>query len=111
MNDLPWRVLLSRFGQPVRIHSALSGSVREVRAFLQPVLRKDEDQLVPSPVGTRQDDRFLYLGPANVPLNDGDVVEWERSRYLVQSAHLVGPETGGHIRAILRPEYYEEVQG
>ena len=45
----------------------------------------------------------MYLGPAGVPLKDGDQVEWRGGRYAVQSAHPVGPETGGHFWALLRP--------
>ena len=44
--------------------------------------------------------KIVYAG---VPLKDGDQVEWRGGRYAVQSAHPVGPETGGHFWALLRP--------
>lgn len=103
MTDRAWKSILSRYGQEVILRPAGGGEERALRAFLQPVLQKSEDQQVPSPLGFRREDRFLYLGPADVPLKDGDEVEWRGRCYAVQSAHPVGPETGGHFWALLRP--------
>lgn len=103
MTDRAWKSILRRYGQEVTLHPAGGGEGISLKAFLQPVLQKSEDQQVPSPLGLRREDRFLYLGPADVPLADGDQVEWQGGHYAVQSAHPVGPETGGHFWALLRP--------
>ena len=103
MTDRAWKSILSRYGQEVTLHPAGGGEEIFLRAFLQPVLQKSEDQQVPSPLGLRREDRFLYLGPADVPLKDGDEVVWQDGRYAVQSAHPVGPGPGGHFWALLRP--------
>ena len=103
MTDRAWRQILSRYGQVLTLRPAGGGEGISLKAFLQPVLQKSEDQQLPSPLGLRREDRFLYLGPAGVPLKDGDQVEWRGGRYAVQSAHPVGPETGGHFWALLRP--------
>lgn len=108
MTDRAWKGILSRYGQTVTLRPVRGGEKISLKAFLQPVLRKDEDQQVPSPLGLRREDRFLYLGPADTPLEDGDVVEWQGRRCAVQSAHPVGPETGGHFWALLRPADEEE---
>ena len=103
MTDQAWKRVLNRYGQTVTLRPARGGQETAVRAFLQPVLQRSEDQQVPSPLGLRREDRFLYLGPMDAPLEDGDQVEWRGRRYAVQSAHPVGPETGGHFWALLRP--------
>lgn len=108
MTDRAWNTILSRYGQAVTLLPAGGGEERVLRAFLQPVRSKSEDQQVPSPLGLRREDRFLYLGPADVPLKDGDEVDWQGGRYAVQSAHPVGPGPGGHFWALLRPVDEEE---
>ena len=103
MTDRAWKGILSRYGQTLSLHPAGGGEEISLRAFLQPVLGRSEDQQGPSPLGLRREDRFLYLGPADVSLADGDELEWQGTRYRVESTHLVGPETGGHRWALLRP--------
>ena len=110
MMDGAWRSILKRYGQTVTVYLPGQQEGVETQAFLQPVLRQGEDQQVPSPLGLRREDRFLYLGPVQVPLQDGAQVEWQKNRYTVESAHLVGPQTGGHIWAMLRPRDKEEGQ-
>ena len=72
-----------------------------LRAFLQPVLDREREQRLPSPLGQRPEDRYLYLGPADIPLEAGrSQVEWKDRAFEVQSAHLVGDS---HWWALLRP--------
>ncbi len=101
--DQAWRAILARYGQKVTLYPAGEGQGVEARALLQPVLSRGEDQKVPSPLGLRREDRFLYLGPAHLPLEDGGTVEWNGGQYAVESTHLVGPEAGMHRWAMLRP--------
>lgn len=105
MMDREWRAILAKYGQSVSVFDG-EKSVR-VRAFLQPVLEKGREQEVPSPLGLRREDRFLYLGPVDAPLTAGvSRVEGQGQAYEVQSAHLVGES---HWWALLRPRDKEAV--
>lgn len=96
-----WERLLLRFGQPVTLRQR--GDSRSLRAFVQPVLERGGRQEVPTPLGLRRQDRFLYLGPAGHPLNLDTLVEWQGQEYQVQSAHRVGEGICPHWRAVLCP--------
>ena len=98
-----WRTVLARFGQDVTLYPAGGGEGTPVRAFLQPLLRREEDQQIPSPLGLRREDRFLYLGPAHAPLEDGGTVARGTDRFSVVSTHLVGGRQEVYRWALLRP--------
>ena len=99
------RGLLKRYGQTVCLHSG-GGQEVQTRAFLQPVLDRSRGQEVPSPLGLRPEDRYLYLGPGDQPLTAGESrVTWGERDYEVQSAHRVGDS---HWWALLRPRDKEE---
>lgn len=108
MTGQEWKAVLARYGQRVTVRSAQGGPGETVRAFLQPVAEEKVDQQVPSPLGVRREDRFLYLGPADVPLADGGRVEYAGRQYVVQSAHPVGAGREWHWWGILRPMDREE---
>ena len=94
-----WRAVLRRYGRTVRL-TGPGREKREVRAFLQPVLDRDE-QLVPTPLGLRREERVLYLGPAGVELKPREsVVRWGGADYEVCSARSVGD--GHHMWAVLQ---------
>lgn len=100
MMDWEWRAILGRYGQEVALCSQGAEQIT-VRAFIQPVLEKKEEQVVPGPLGRRREERFLYLGPADMPLTAGvSRVERGGQTYEVQTAHLVGES---HWWAVLRP--------
>lgn len=100
MMDREWSAILNRYGQKVTI-SGGEGEETAVRAFLQPVLDKSREQELPTPLGLRREDRWLYLGPPETALTAGtSAVRWQGQAYEVQSAHLVG---GSHWWAVLRP--------
>lgn len=103
MMEREWRAVLERYGQKVTVCGEMGGPSVKTRAFLQSVPDKREDQRIPTPLGLRREDRFLYLGPPDVPLKDGDMVEWEGQSYLVQSAHPVGAGQINHWWGLLRP--------
>ena len=78
MMEREWRSLLAMYGQEVTLR-----------------LEGMED------LGQRPEDRYLYLGPADIPLEAGrSQVEWKDRAFEVQSAHLVGDS---HWWALLRP--------
>ena len=98
MMDREWTAILARYGQNVVLHR--DGGKVQLRAFLQPVLDQRGEQAVPTALGLRREDRFLYLGPRDVPLDPSMWVEWDGRGYDVQSAHSVGDS---HWWALLRP--------
>lgn len=102
--DIKWAALLGQYGQQVSLHRG--EETVSVQAFLQPVRDQGTPQRLPSPLGLRREDRFLYLGPPQPALEGGtgDWVEWAGRGYEVVSAHpvFVG-ETVSHLWALLRP--------
>ena len=96
--DRQWEAILYRYGQSVEV--CTDGECRQVKAFMQNMLDRDE-QLVPSPLGLRREERVLYLGPAGVELKPREsVVRWGGEDYEVCSARSVGD--GHHMWAVLQ---------
>lgn len=106
-----WSALLARYGQRVVLHRGEETS--EQPAFLQPIRETGQAQQVPSPLGLRREDRFLYLGVPECPLALTDWVEWNGCAYTVQSAHPIYlGQTALYIWAVLRPgDAEKEVTG
>jgi len=103
MMDREWSAILRRYGQPVTVYEGEQAGV-SLRAFLQPVLERGKEQEVPTPLGLRREDRYLYLGPRDVTLTAGTSrVEWKGQRFEVQSARPVGGGQAHHWWAVLRP--------
>ena len=102
MMEREWTAILNRYGQEVSVCNG--GAETAVHAFLQPVLERGQEQSVPTPLGLRREDRFLYLGPAELALTAGESrVYWNGQDYEVQSAHPVGGTKTHHWWAVLRP--------
>lgn len=108
--------ILERYGQTVAVHYGGGPVGTPVRAFLQPVTQRREDwrQEVPTPLGVRDQARFLYLGPPEVPLEGlGDgFLEWRGRRFQVRVCQpvYVG-ETLSHWWAVLEVRDREEDDG
>lgn len=106
--------LLRQFGTPVTAVRAGELSGREGFAFLQAVSEGKERgrQFVPSPLGIFRDERFLYLGEAELSLEgmEGGYLLCEGRFYVVSSAQpvYVG-KTLSHWRAILTRKEEEGV--
>ena len=104
MMDRAWQAILDRYGQSVKLLAPEDQTGTAVRAFLQPVRERGEEQLAPSPLGLRREERLLYLGPAGVPLSPRSTrVVCEKRTYEVQAAHPVGAGPLCHWWAVLRP--------
>lgn len=100
--------LMRRYGQSVEVLRA--GEITPARAFLQPMASREERQAMPTPLGVRREDQFLYLGQAQVELKAGESrVRWQGGVYQVRSAHpiYVGRELS-HWWAVLVPADKEE---
>lgn len=97
--------LMRRYGQQVEVLAA--GEVTSARAFLQPITsqREEEQQRLPTPLGLRREDQFLYLGQPQVELKAGEhQVRWMGGIYDVQSAHPIYVGRGlSHWWAVLTP--------
>jgi hypothetical protein len=105
MMDRAWRGILAQYGQEVTVYADGQAGGQRLRAFLQPILERQEAQDTPSPLGLRREERFLYLGPANVPLTARKSgVTWGQQDYEVQTARPVGES---HWWAVLRPRERE----
>ena len=95
--DRQWEDILRRYGVEVQV--CTGGECRRVKAFLQPVLDREE-QLVPTPLGLRREERVLYLGPVGVALTPMEsIVNRDGANYEVRSTRNVGNH---HIWAILQ---------
>lgn len=72
--DGGWKGILARYGQKVTL---LQGEARtQVRAFFQPVDQKAPGQ-APTPLGVAPRGQWLYLGPAEAPLDEVTGLRWE----------------------------------
>lgn len=91
-----WETVLSRYGQRVTVRTG--EEERPVRAFVQEA--EEDEELVPSPLGMRREERAVYFGPVGVPLLPRESeVEWKGRRYQVRGVREVGD--GHHLQAIL----------
>ena len=96
-----WSGILERFGEDVVLRGSEAGP--PVRALVQPLLERGEEQEAPGPLGWERRDRFRYLGPAEHPLDLDTVVEWNGKEYRVRRAHFVGAGVCPHWWAVLSP--------
>lgn len=95
--------LMERYGQEVEV--VRGEEYVSTRAFLQPILSKREDahQYLPTPLGLRREDSFLYLGMEELTAGQ-DRVGWNGQKFCVQTAQpiYVGSELS-HWWAVLVP--------
>lgn len=104
-----WKTILAQYGQKVTVYAEGEGAGVTLKAFLQPVLEPGKEQNVPSPLGMKRQDRFLYLGPANRPLTPRvSRVAWAGQNFEVQAAQPVGGKETHHWWAVLRLQDREE---
>lgn len=98
--------ILARYGQDAVIRDRASGEEWGVRAFVQPILKKQEDPpLQATALGAVSRERWLYIGGGSQRLRPGDGVACGGLRLVVQEARAV-PWGGGTLywRALLRRE-------
>ena len=96
-----WRGILNQYGKEIILRQGEDAV--SLRAFVQPALDRGPRQGVPTPLGLGGQDRFLYLGPGDHPLNTDTLVEWNGRDFRVQSAHLAGEAVCPHWWAMLYP--------
>lgn len=81
------RILL-RYGRDMAVYDRTARKT-QVRAFFQPVRDRGTEQSAPSPLGQVKQDRFLYLGPAERPLDEECRVAVEDEVYRVETAQPI----------------------
>ncbi len=111
MMDAAVAGVMRRYGQAVEVGPA--GEMASARAFLQPVIhhRKDDQQYLPTPLGRRPEEQYLYLGEPGRALEAGrDRVRWNGREFLITRAHpiYVG-QSLSHWWALLRPADKEDL--
>ena len=104
MMEREWAAILARFGQAVTLTEP-AGEPVVIRAFVQPILER-QPQLVPSPLGARREERWLYLGPPENALTAGETgVTWGSRNFTAETARQVWAGCSpSHWWAVLRPE-------
>lgn len=107
MMERMWSDILNRFGQEVSLRRG--EDTVSLRALIQPVLDRGQEQEVPSPLGLGRQDRFRYMGPAGYPLDLDTLVEWKGKDYRVRSAHLAGEGVCPYWWAMLYPREEAEL--
>lgn len=101
MMERLWDRMLEQFGQEVVLRQGETETT--VRAFVQPVLDRGEDQEVHGSLGLGQKSQFRYFGPARCPVDLDTVVEHGGQEFRVRSAHLVGEGVCPYWWAMLFP--------
>ena len=82
--------IMERYGQTVALVPRNGGDAQEIRAFLQPILKKQEEpQVAVTPLGPVSEQRWLYIGPASVEVSVGDRMACGKARLVVQEMRPV----------------------
>lgn len=98
--------IMARYGQTAALVPRDGGVTREVRAFIQPVLKEQaEPPVAVTPLGPVSEHRWLYIGPSGVPVMPGDRITFDKTRLIVQEARPVYWRNSVlYHRAVLRRE-------
>lgn len=82
--------ILSRYGQNMTLTKEDSGETLAIRAFLQPVLKKQEPApITVTPLGAVSRQRWIYIGSGDIRIRPGDRVDHELLALQVQEARAV----------------------
>lgn len=81
--------ILARYGQDVTVYTRDAAEGIRTRAFFQPQRDKGTQQSVPSPLGWVKQGRFVYLGPAEIRLDDTCKVKVGEEVFQVRSVQPV----------------------
>ena len=97
---------MERYGQTVMLIRREAGEAMTVGAFLQPILKKQEAPPVAvTPLGPVSEQRWLYIGRADVEILLGDRIVCGDLRLVVQETQFVyWQDEVLYRRAILRRE-------
>lgn len=95
---------MDRYGQTVTLVPRRGGEALEIRAFLQPLLKnRDDPPAAVTPLGPVSEQRWLYIGRAEVEILAGDQMTCGEVQLTVQEAQAVYWRNEAlYRRAILR---------
>lgn len=102
-----FRDVLARYGQTVELHCGGDEAGVPLKAFVQAISDRSEEQFLPTPLGRDRRDKFLYLGDPDGALDclgERGYVLWRGGRYRARAAHpvYVG-DAVNHWWAVLEP--------
>ena len=102
-----FRTALERYGQSVALYYEGAEEAVSLKAFVQAIPNRSDEQTVPTPLGLAPQQRFLYLGDpesALEQLGETGYVLWQGGRYRVRAAHPVYiGNSVNHWWAVLEP--------
>lgn len=81
--------ILARYGQDVTVYTQEAPEGIRTRAFFQPQRDKGTEQSVPSPLGWVKQDRFVYLGPAEIRVDDTCRVKVDEEVFQAQAVQPI----------------------
>lgn len=98
--------VLREYGQELTVIRKETGEETAVKAFLQPILKTQEElPVTATPLGAVNDQRWLYIGPAALELEPGDKIRFQDSQFVAQEAMTICFRWEAlYGRAILRRE-------
>ena len=76
--------ILRQYGTPAQVHHG--AQVASLRIFFQPSMSKSWDSMNPivTPLGQLPGGQYLYIGPADQPLTQGDILKVGQSFYVIR---------------------------
>ena len=81
---------LARFGRAMPLYTKQHPEGVAVKAMFQPVRDRGTAKAVPTPLGWQVQDRFVYIGPAQASLEEGECrLEVDGVRYRMRTAQPV----------------------
>ena len=82
--------IMAQYGQTVTLVPRDGGDAQVIRAFLQPILkRQEEPQAAVTPLGPVNEQRWLYIGPPGVEALVGNRMACGEVRLVVQEVRPV----------------------
>lgn len=98
--------VLREYGQELTLIRKENGGETAVKAFFQPILKdREAPPATATPLGAVNDQRWLYIGPAALELEPGDMVRFQDDQFVAQEAMTICFRWEAlYGRAILRRE-------
>ena len=82
--------IMRTHGQEITLVRRESGEAASVLAFLQPLLKeREEPPVTVTPLGAVNDQRWLYIGPAEQGFEPGDEIRFEGDCFVAQEAMAI----------------------
>lgn len=98
--------IMRSYGQEITLVRRKSGEEVSFLAFLQPLLQeREEPPVTVTPLGAVNDQRWLYIGPAEQEFEPGDALRFSGDCFTAQEAMTICFRREAlYFRAVLRQE-------